>query len=70
MKLGESPADALRRIRAGREDVIARMLSGAPLPSKFSQDLQREENWYDGTKSFLPPPEFWGRHPGFKTYQK
>ncbi|KDQ56564.1 hypothetical protein JAAARDRAFT_179150 [Jaapia argillacea MUCL 33604] len=71
-QLGLVPAhrpisEARKMLSQNREKMIDMMLKesiGGTPQGGFEQE------WYTLTKCFLPPPEFWTRHPGFDLYRR
>ncbi|KIM72449.1 hypothetical protein PILCRDRAFT_16127, partial [Piloderma croceum F 1598] len=66
---GQSPAQAREFLTAHREDAIELMLK-AQLDGIVTSGMEKEQEWYNTTKTFMPPAEFWNRHPGYANFRR
>jgi len=66
---GQSPAQAREFLTAHREEAIELILT-AQLDGTVTSGMDKEQEWYNTTKTFMPPAELWNRHPGFANFRR
>lgn len=66
---GQSPAQARRALATRREEIID-MLMEHKLNGSVQSKMDFEQEWYGITKTFVPPAELWGQHPGWDKYRQ
>jgi hypothetical protein len=66
---GQSPAQARRFLATQREAAIDLMVE-SQLDGNVTARMDKEQEWYTITKTFMPPVEFWSRHPGYEKFSQ
>ena len=66
---GGNPAQARELLAAQREQAIDLMLK-SHLDGNVIANMEKEQEWYDITKTFVPPAELWSRHPGYEKFRQ
>jgi hypothetical protein len=66
---GQTPAQAREFLTAHREEAIELMLK-AKLDGNVTSGMDKEQEWYEITKTFMPPAELWNRHPGYTNFRR
>ncbi|KDQ51621.1 hypothetical protein JAAARDRAFT_704064 [Jaapia argillacea MUCL 33604] len=66
-----APSVARIAIAKIREDMVEKAVEQAMGGSSSKEDeLWFDKIWYSATKTFLPPPELWSRHPGLDGFRQ
>jgi hypothetical protein len=66
---GQTPAQAREFLTEHREEAIELMLK-AQLDGNVTSGMDKEQEWYNTTKTFMPPAELWNRHPGYANFRR
>jgi hypothetical protein len=66
---GETPVQAREFLVTHREESID-LLYKTHLDGNVSARMDKEQEWYNATKTFMPPAELWSRHPGYEKFRR
>lgn len=66
---GATPAQARALLAEQREEIIEDLIS-AEVDGNVAAKVDREQEWYQITKTFMPPEGLWSRHPGYEKFRR
>lgn len=66
---GQTPAQARASLASRREHIID-LLVQSQMDGNLAAKTDKEQEWYQITKTFMPPAELWSRHPGYEKFRQ